>query len=111
MELPTGRQLPVLLLSKKQIDYPTSPNVRPRLMTVGQDVGVVAPCFFQGVGQNRQAVQGPVIVAPLSQTGHRAIVPAQPTGVKGGGRPEGVAEDAAQKSGLYGTLGLHRCGY
>ena len=95
MELPTGTQLPVLLLSKKQIDYPTSPNVRPRMTTVGQDVGVVAPYFFQGVGQDRQAMEGPVVVTPLSQTGHRAIVPAQPTGGKGGGRPEGVAEDAA----------------
>jgi hypothetical protein len=29
-----------------------------------QDVGVVATRFFEGVGENRQEVEGPVLVDP-----------------------------------------------
>ena len=33
-----------------------------RLAAVGQNVGVVAARFFEGVGQDAQAVEGPLLV-------------------------------------------------
>ncbi len=48
-----------------------------------KDVPVVAAGFFQGVGQNRQAVEGAVVVDGLGQLGEsRAVVPTQPRRVK-----------------------------
>src|SRR5262249_40658641 len=49
-------------LSDQQIHDPTAPHMLPWLAAVGEDVEVVAPGLFEGVGQDRQAVKGPFLV-------------------------------------------------
>jgi hypothetical protein len=51
--------------------------------------------FFQGVGKNRQAVEGSVLIDALGDLPYRAVVPRQPSGIKGDGA-EGIAEDVTK---------------
>ena len=64
----------------------------PTAAAMSQNVGIGAAGIFQGIGQDRQAVEGAVGVYGLGETGDGAR---EPGGVKGDG-PERVAEDTPQ---------------
>src|SRR5262245_52015029 len=55
------------LLPEQKVYDPATPDVRPRTPTVVEDVGVGAARCFEGVGQDVQAVEGPVVVDALGQ--------------------------------------------
>lgn len=44
-----------------QIDAPASPNMRRFATAMVQNVGIVAPCFFEVMGQAGKPVEAPVI--------------------------------------------------
>ena len=52
---------------QQQIDDPTTAHVLAGLAAVIQNVGVGAAGFFEGVGQNGQAVEGAIVVDRLGQ--------------------------------------------
>src|SRR5690242_4146912 len=63
----------------QQIKYPTSPDVNRSLLTaMAEDVGFLAPCFFEGVSQDGQAVEGTAGVNPLCDPDDCAVIPDQP---------------------------------
>src|SRR5207237_847960 len=64
---------------------------------VVQDVRVGAAGVFQGVRQDRKAVEGALLVDALGQRDYRPVVPCRPTGVKGYGT-EGIANEITQDS-------------
>jgi hypothetical protein len=66
---------------------------------VGEQVGVRAAGVFEGVGQDRQVVEGAVVVDVPGDRGDGAVVPLQPRGF-GGDRAERVAEDVADEISL-----------
>ena len=78
--------------------------MRPAAAQVAQDVGVGAAGLLQGVGQDGQAVEGPLLVDRRGEFGDRAALSRQPGGARGE-RPEGVADDAAEQAGLGLFLG------
>jgi hypothetical protein len=84
------------LLTQEEVHHPATPDVRPRLATMGEEVGLRAVRFFEDVCQDGQAVEGPLLVDALGQLDHRAIVPRQPGWIEGH-RPEGVIPDTADK--------------
>src|SRR5262249_7365436 len=65
-------------LAQQQVHNPTAPDMWPRPAAVTEDVGVGATGLFQGVGQDRQAVEGSLVVDRLGQPGNRAVIPGQP---------------------------------
>src|SRR5262245_24501511 len=90
-------QLPQPLLSwpgscppGQQIHEPATPDVQPRMAAMTQDVGVVAPGLFKSVGQDRQAVEGPLAVDAMCQLDYGAVVPGEDGGRDGRRGPEGV---------------------
>src|SRR5215472_11000474 len=89
-----GTRQRISSLPKYQINHPATPDVRPWLATVCKDVGVVATGFFQGVGQDRQAVEGPIFVDRVCNPQDGLIVPAYPTRIERDST-EGIAEDIA----------------
>src|SRR5271165_5617954 len=68
-----------------------------RLPAVAQDVLVRAASVFQGVGQDRQAVEGAVGVDGLGEAGDGRREPF----ALGGDRLEGVAKDAGENVFLF----------
>jgi S1-C subfamily serine protease len=54
-----------------------------RFAAVAQDVGVVAAGVFEGVGEDRQAVECPFVVDRPCDLDHRAVIPIQPSWVHG----------------------------
>src|SRR5688572_18845994 len=48
------------------------------LAAVRQDLGVSTPCILQRVGEDRQAVERPVLPNPRGEFGHRSVAPGQP---------------------------------
>src|SRR5262249_41611256 len=88
------------LLPEQQVHDPTSADVLPARPTVAQDVRVGTTGDFQGVGQDRQAVEGTVLVDGLDQPADGAAVPRQPAGVDRWGRAERVAEIVPGSRGL-----------
>ena len=95
------------LISEKEIDRPTAPDVRPRSPEVAQDVGVVAAGFFQGVGEDGEAGaiefarrQGTLVVAGLGEGDHGW---SEPGWIDGDGS-EGVAENVMEKFPLLPAL-------
>ena len=79
-------------LSKDEVDHPAPANVFPfRLTTVVEDIVVVAFGVLQRVGQDRQPLEGAVIVdAPCDSDGDLGA----PGGFEGD-RAKRVAEDLA----------------
>jgi hypothetical protein len=67
---------------------------------VGQDVGVVATCVFQGVGQDRHQVEGSLIVDRLGEGNDRR---SEPSAVESDGA-EAIAEDFPKEIGLRSAL-------
>ena len=63
---------------------------------MGKDVGITATRFFQGIGQDEQAVESPLFVYGLSQFDHRAVVPRETSRFEKDGS-EGVAEEFSQE--------------
>jgi hypothetical protein len=53
-------QAPPLRLPEHQIDDPAPADVRPLTAAVAEHVGVVAPGVLEGVGEDRQPVEGTV---------------------------------------------------
>jgi hypothetical protein len=72
---------------------------------VTEDVGVGAAGLYQGVGEDGQAVEGPLVVDGLGQPGNRAVIPGQP-GWFNGHRAKRVAEEVSQNFTLQDPLGL-----
>jgi hypothetical protein len=65
---------------------------------VGEDVRVVAAGVFEGIGQDRHAVEGTVVVDAASE---RDDGGREPGGIDGDG-PEGIAEDVAEQPAAHG---------
>jgi hypothetical protein len=63
---------------------------------VGEDVGVGAAGVFEGVGQDAQVLEGPLVVDAAGDGRDGAGVPLQPRGVDGGGAEGERAEDVAE---------------
>ncbi len=85
-----------LLLAQDQVHDPAPLHMLPRLAAMVQNVGVSAARFFQTVGQDGQAIEGPVLVDRLGQFKDAAAAPGHPKGIDGWWRVEGIAEDAAE---------------
>ena len=77
----------LLLPTRQQIDDPAAPHMRPALVAVGEDVGVVAPGILQRIGQDRQAVEGTVGVDAPGELDDRG---GEPGGVEDGGAGRAV---------------------
>jgi hypothetical protein len=56
-----------------------------------ENVGILAPGLFQGVGQDGEAVESSVVINGLGQFDDRAVVPGQPRAIRGNGT-EGIAD-------------------
>src|SRR5262249_12658175 len=54
-------------LAQDEVHHPASPDVWPWTSTVSKDVLVRAATFFQSIGQDRQVIEGPLLVYGLSQ--------------------------------------------
>src|SRR5205814_5840399 len=88
----------------QQIHDPAAPGVdRSLLAAVAEDVGVLAPGVFEGVGQNREAVEGPVGVDTSCDLDHDALVPRHPRRVDSHWA-EWVAEQVTQEPDLSSLL-------
>jgi hypothetical protein len=67
-----------LLLSQQQVDHPTPADVRSRPPAVGEDLRVVAPGVFQGVGEDGE-LDGRILVDRFPyEKDHVATIQAQP---------------------------------
>src|SRR5262245_58630925 len=53
-----------LLLPEQQIHHPAAADVWTGAAAMGEDVGVLAAGVLKGVGEDRQAVKGTVVVSP-----------------------------------------------
>jgi hypothetical protein len=74
---------------------------------VGQDVGVVAAGFFEGIAQDWKPVEGTLIVNGLGQFREGGTLPGKPIGIHNHG-PEGVAENVPEQAGQFFCLSLPR---
>src|SRR5262249_31770930 len=88
-----GHDLP---LAQQQVHDPAAPDVWAGATAMIEDVCVGTAGGFQGVGQDGQVVEGPVVVAGLGEPGDGAVPPGEPGSGDGGGA-EGVAEDTAEQ--------------
>jgi hypothetical protein len=77
-----------------------------RLTAVSQDIDVLAAGLFESVGQDRQAVEGTVIVNGPSEFHDGAFLPPEDGGVRRGG-PEGVTENIPKKVAFSGFVGFY----
>ena len=93
-----------LLFAQYQIDDPAAADVFSRPAAVVQDVGVVAAGVFEGVGEDRQAVEGAVVVDGLGKGGD---VRCSPGGMERDGA-ERVAEDVTNQIRLLEPLRVPR---
>ena len=64
---PERDHLAPLHLPEDEVDDPAPPDVRPRPAAVGEYLRVVAPRVLEGVGEDREAVEGALVVNPPSQ--------------------------------------------
>jgi hypothetical protein len=65
---------------QQQIDDPAAPDMWPLTPAVAEDVGVSAAGVLQGVGEDRSAVEGTVVVDRLGQLGDSTVLRRQPFG-------------------------------
>src|SRR5262249_24701464 len=83
-----------------EVDDPAASRVDGLLVpTMREDVFVVTPRVEQGVRQDGEAVEGPLLVDGLRDAPRRALVPPEDGSRKGGWRAEGVAEQATEQVG------------
>jgi hypothetical protein len=80
------------LFSEKEIECPAAPDVRSRPTEMAQDVGVVAPGFFQGVGQDGEAFGG-----EFARWKDALIVGGSSEPEDGRRLPRGVEKDRAER--------------
>ena len=71
------------------IDYPAPASMRPGATAMSKDIGCITTGILQGVGQDREAVEGAVLVAAFCESNDSS---GPPGGVNRDG-PEGIAED------------------
>src|SRR5262245_9276687 len=94
--LPTWRQEMRLLFSKDEINRPAPSGMRPRAAAVLEQLLVVATGVEQGIGQDRQAVEGPLFVDVFGHPAYCTALPVQNGGKQGWRKMEGVAEDVTK---------------
>src|SRR5262249_19486325 len=86
-----------LRLAEDQVHDPAAADVLAALAAVGEDVGVGAAGVLEGVGQDRQVMEGPLVVDAAGDGRDGAVVPRQPGGVDSDGtereRAEQIMED------------------
>src|SRR5262249_41104735 len=70
-----------LRLPEDKIDSPAATDMGTGTPAMGQDVLVPAAGILQGIGQDRQSVEGPVVVDGLGQTPDGSVIPRQPAGL------------------------------
>src|SRR5687767_11085403 len=75
--LATFNNKPCLVLATKKVDEPAASKMLLRLVAVFEDILVVATRFLECVAQDRQAVEGPVLVDRLGHLDDGAVVPRQ----------------------------------
>src|SRR3954453_17546304 len=92
-------------LAEQQVDGPAAADVRAGAAAVTQQVGVGAAGLFEGVGEDRQVVEGAVVVDLPGDRGYGAVVPGQPRGIDGD-RAERVAEDLTKNVAMCCILRL-----
>src|SRR4051812_29371463 len=83
------------LLAQKEVHDPTSTDMLTRLTAVAKHVGVSASRIFEGVSQDREAVEGTVIVNSLGQDNRLGREPARAES----NRAEGVGENITEGAG------------
>src|SRR5207237_950920 len=81
--LPTRGQEVRLPFSEEEINGPAPSHVRPLAAAVSEQLLVVALGVEQGIGEDRQAVEGPLLVDPFGHAADGAIVPVEDGGRKG----------------------------
>ena len=97
--------MPVRLLFAEQlIDHPATADVFAAAAAVLQHVRVVAAGFFQGVGENGQPVEGPLLVDGLCQVRDGAVVPGQLGRLESRRLAKRVTEEVAEEGCLCGPL-------
>ena len=72
------RPSPASFFPKQQIQEPTTADVFAAAAAVAEDGGVGAAGVFEGVGEERQAVEGAGVVDGLGHLADRAVVPGEP---------------------------------
>src|SRR4051812_20617851 len=88
------------VLAEDQIQRPAAAHVRPRRAQVREDGVVGEAGVFEGVGEDRQAVEGAIGVDAFGELWDDAIIPGSPRIVERE-NAEWVAEDApSERSGL-----------
>src|SRR5262245_38498400 len=75
-----------------KVNHPAPPSVRSGTTAVGEYRRIGATGFLQGVCQNRQALEGPVLIDRLGQPRDSASTPGKPLRINDR-RAERVAED------------------
>src|SRR5262249_52371699 len=80
------------------IHGPAAPDVWLWVAAVSENMSVMAPSVFEGVGQNGHSVEGPVVIDGPGDLAHGAIIPCHPSGVESRST-EGV-EYTPEKIGL-----------
>jgi hypothetical protein len=106
---PTQAGTEELRLAKDQIYNPTAAYVLAYRATMFKDVSVSAAGFFQGVGQERQAVEGAVVVDHLGQSGDSTVVPPEPRRQNKDNLKRvavNIAEEIAMRDRLHQSMGL-----
>ena len=93
---PVAMESASLLLPQYQIDDPAAADVLRRHPAVEQDICVRAAGFFEGVREDRQAVEGAILV---DRGGNGLDGRREPCGIGGDGS-EGIAENVAEEIGL-----------
>src|SRR5262249_48630425 len=89
-----------LLLCQHQVHRPAASDVFARVTAVIEHVGTGAARVFEGIGENRQAVEGALIVDALREGDD---VPGPPGGIDPDGT-ESVAEDVTENAALDSTF-------
>ncbi|VTT99314.1 acetylornithine deacetylase : Acetylornithine deacetylase or succinyl-diaminopimelate desuccinylase OS=Singulisphaera acidiphila (strain ATCC BAA-1392 / DSM 18658 / VKM B-2454 / MOB10) GN=Sinac_6205 PE=4 SV=1: Peptidase_M20: M20_dimer [Gemmataceae bacterium] len=92
-----------LLLAEYQINHPAPADVNLlRIAAVRQDVGAVTPGILQRIGEDRHAVERPLVVDALRQRENRGRAPRR---IERHGA-ERVPEDVAEKFGVAFAMDL-----
>src|SRR5262249_24915566 len=87
-----------------QVHDPAAPHMLTAAAAVRQDLSVSATGVFQGIGQDRQAVEGTLVVDGLADLLYGAVVPGQNGSRRRRQRTEGIAECITKQSSLGGEL-------
>src|SRR4051794_15634189 len=95
---------PISPKAEHQVQHPAPPDVPALAPAVFEDLGIGTTGFFQGVAQDRQAVEGLLVVDRPGDLRDQAAVPGEPGRVDDLGS-EGIAEDLAEDVRVCPSLG------